>query len=378
MTPFFDGWSVDAWVVAARGRALIPSRCPDIDQRMLYSGNLIVRTRSRNREGMSLSNDAQVKVVDGQTACVLELEASSEQEAWLAVSFRPCNPEGVSFIHELSLDENGRRWLVNGKYMSLFAGPPDRYCLSEYAEGDVFYRLFEPAEKKEIACPVGMATGAALFQIPAGGVRKTILNIPLAEKRKAASTTGAPVIDVAAYWDQVTAEGCKLDGADRDTEFLYDAAVRTLVLHTAEEVYAGPYTYRRFWVRDASLILQALVCLNLVDRAEGFVEALLSRQNASGLSREGSASLARTGRVDTVVGLSRRDLETAGQAGGLQSGFTVTMRSFPLRFTNPSLSMRLSRGMTYLRESWVRFLVSAMVRMSPASRSARQVLTSPR
>jgi hypothetical protein len=282
VTPFFDGWSVDAWVVAAGGSPLIPSRCPDIDQRLLYSKNLIVRTRSKNREGKSLISETQVKVVDGQAACVLELQASSKQEAWLAVSFRPCNPEGVSFIHELSTDESGRRWLVNGKHSGLFAEVPDRCSLSDYAEGDVFHRLFEPAEKKEITCPVGMATGAALFRIRPGGVRKAVLIIPLAEKKKTASIAADPMVDAAARWDRATSEACSLKGADRDTEFLFNAAVRTLVLHTAEEVYAGPYTYRRFWVRDASLILQALVCLNLVDRAERFIESLLARQKASG------------------------------------------------------------------------------------------------
>jgi hypothetical protein len=310
VTPFFDGWSVDAWVVAVDGQDLIPSRCQARTQRILQSDNLIVRTDSKDPQGRSLSSSARVEIVGGQPACVLDLQAFSEQAAWLAVSFRPCNPEGVSFIHELSFTQGGRSWLVNGKHWGWFEEAPDRAKLSRYEEGDVFYRLFEPPGRKEIACPVGMATGAALFRIAPGEMRKTTLTIALAEKDKrsdrptataatevaAKAAAGArnqagdeaakrpphPTSDAGQQWKQVLGPACVLSTADRGIQFLYDTAVRTLALNTADEVYAGPYTYRRFWVRDASFILQSLVCINLIDRAERFIDALLARQNSSG------------------------------------------------------------------------------------------------
>ena len=59
---------------------------------------------------------------------------------------------------------------------------------------------------------------------------------------------------------------CKLP--DQHYQFLYDAAVRTLVLHSPDDVYPGPYTYKRFWFRDAAFIIHALLCAGLTERAE--------------------------------------------------------------------------------------------------------------
>ena len=46
-------------------------------------------------------------------------------------------------------------------------------------------------------------------------------------------------------------------------QFLYDAAVHTLVLLSADEIVPGPYTYRRFWFRDACLMMNALLAIGL-------------------------------------------------------------------------------------------------------------------
>jgi hypothetical protein len=36
LTPFFDGWSLDAWIVTDDGRELIPSRRDNTGQRLIY------------------------------------------------------------------------------------------------------------------------------------------------------------------------------------------------------------------------------------------------------------------------------------------------------------------------------------------------------
>jgi hypothetical protein len=76
---------------------------------------------------------------------------------------------------------------------------------------------------------------------------------------------------------------------DARLQFLYDAALRTLVLHSPGEVYPGPYTYKRFWFRDAAFILHALLCAGFTDRVERVLDTFPSRQKASGFfhSQEG-------------------------------------------------------------------------------------------
>jgi len=70
---------------------------------------------------------------------------------------------------------------------------------------------------------------------------------------------------------------------------LYDLAVANLVLHSPDEVYPGPYTYKRFWFRDAAFMLNALLTLGGVERTRRALEAFAGRQRRDGyfLSQEG-------------------------------------------------------------------------------------------
>src|SRR5262245_9058126 len=48
LTPCFDGWSLDAWVLPAEGAPLFPSRCAGADQQLLLDGAVAVQTRARD------------------------------------------------------------------------------------------------------------------------------------------------------------------------------------------------------------------------------------------------------------------------------------------------------------------------------------------
>src|SRR2546430_4988755 len=56
--------------------------------------------------------------------------------------------------------------------------------------------------------------------------------------------------DLYSTWDEALNPLCKLNIPDEQIQFLYDAAVRTLILHSPDEVYPGPYTYKHFWFRS--------------------------------------------------------------------------------------------------------------------------------
>ena len=90
-------------------------------------------------------------------------------------------------------------------------------------------------------------------------------------------------------WPALRAQSCRLSCPDPRYQFLYDAALYSLVLHSPDDVYPGPYTYRRFWFRDAAFIIHALLCAGLTDRAERALARFPDRQTALGyfLSQEG-------------------------------------------------------------------------------------------
>ena len=67
---------------------------------------------------------------------------------------------------------------------------------------------------------------------------------------------------------------CALQVPDPQVGFLFETAVRTLILHAPADVYAGPYTYKRFWFRDTAFALHAMLCAGLFDRAERAIDRL--------------------------------------------------------------------------------------------------------
>ena len=77
-------------------------------------------------------------------------------------------------------------------------------------------------------------------------------------------------------------ETAKLRIPDERMQFFYDAAVKTLLLLSADDLVPGPYTYRRFWFRDACLMLHPLLALHQADRAERVLSTFAERQTVTG------------------------------------------------------------------------------------------------
>ena len=75
---------------------------------------------------------------------------------------------------------------------------------------------------------------------------------------------------------------CKLETPDQRVNFLFDAAVRNIILHAPGEVYPGPYTYKRFWFRDAAFILHALLVTNQIERVRRAIDRFPQLQTSLG------------------------------------------------------------------------------------------------
>jgi hypothetical protein len=307
VTPFWDGWSLDAWIVAENGAMLLPSRLPDVSQRMDLSEGLAIVTCSRSG---SLELESRVDVVTTPSlACRLRFRARADRRAWLVVSARPCNPEGISFVHRISLNEKKVRWRINRRHRVYFEEPAERYAASDYPHGDVLGRLFRAKQKRTLACEVGMVTAAALFEIQ-GGSREVTVHVPLEKGRKWPDPTpGArPASEL---WADELKTACRLSVPDERMQFLYGAALRTVILHSPGDVYPGPFTYKRFWFRDAAFIIHALLCAGLTERARRALERFFPRQTATGYFRSQEGEWDANGEVLWIL---RRFCELSGQA----------------------------------------------------------------
>ncbi|MEQ8968131.1 MAG: hypothetical protein RID91_20105 [Azospirillaceae bacterium] len=274
VTPNHDGWSLDAWVVTDDGRRLLPSRAIEAFQRLdLADGPAVVTTTGQGALRLSSRVDA---VPDGGHAlCRIALEAEADGEGWLVVALRPYNPEGISLVHKVALAGNRRGWRIEDAPAVDFDTPVEGHHVSTYFDGDALIHLGHGEESVEARCDVGLATAAALFRLE-GGRRRVTVTVPLAGGA-ADDATRLP-----GTWSDALDGAARLSVPDARMRALYDAAIQTLVLHTPGDVYPGPFTYKRFWFRDAAFILNALLAVGFDARAERVLDRFPERQTVAG------------------------------------------------------------------------------------------------
>lgn len=285
VTPLYDGWSLDFWLVDAKGSVRAPSKLLQFEQELSLGTNLRVRSNA-DWGTASLRSGVEMCVEEGRPFCCIRLSVPAAAQGWVAVAVRPYNPEGVSFIEKIAAAEDQRGLLVNGRNPVRFDRAPDRLAFSVYKDGDVSQRLGGEKTDGPVSCPVGMATAAALFDTTAVHARPLEIRVPIFDELKPAHR---PVSAHVASWQSEIAGLAKLRIGDARIQKLYELAAANLVLHTGVEVYPGPYTYKRFWFRDAVFVLNALLSLGGVERVRGAMAGFAPRQRHDGyfLSQEG-------------------------------------------------------------------------------------------
>ncbi|WP_105104574.1 hypothetical protein [Microbulbifer pacificus] len=273
LTPHYDGWSIDSWVIGDDGLDLYPSQHKHVTQRLDLKDGVAVVTEAQSEQA-TLSSRVWAELDERNNNCLLQVQAQHNTGGWLVVALRPCNPEGVAFINKVALDQNRDRWLIDGKDRIFFDRPVDRHHASDYRRGDIALYLRDEGNENHAECDVGMATAAALFRLEPGKSVDTLVKIP---QRCKLTSGNAP-----SGWKQNLERHCAMSVPDTQLQFLYDAAVRTLILHSPYDVYPGPYTYKRFWFRDAAFMIQSLLHAGLLERAERALERFPSRQKRDG------------------------------------------------------------------------------------------------
>ncbi len=296
LTPFLDGWSLDAWVVQGEGdQNLIPAYLKTTTQKWHLEKTPSITTHS-NHHHLKLNSHISVEKSKEGPYCMMTVEASSASAAWLVISLRPLNPEGVSEIRNITLLDQGLTWQVNKKERIYFNEVPDKHYFSEFREGDVYRKVMAANKHPEklsaqnaesVECSSGMATAAAMFRIPEHGQRKIEIQIPLTisliRKPVPQSFIVASSGEAEQIWSEALRGHTKLQVADKQTQAVYDAAVYAMILHTPGiDAFPGPYTYKHFWFRDAAFIVNALLGANLIARAEKILDHFPARQRLTG------------------------------------------------------------------------------------------------
>ncbi|MFO7728094.1 MAG: hypothetical protein R6X11_07170 [Desulfonatronovibrio sp.] len=283
VTPLYDGWSLDLWLMTGNEDLILPSRNSETTQEWILSPNLAVKTiTSRNKA--SLESLVSMDIINNEPVLNIEARAACPEGGWLIVALRPYNPEGIQFIDHIHHLQDSPGWLVNSETPVKFDRNPEKVFFSNYHDGDVLHQIKNPENKTETACKVGMATSAAVFPFSRETAEPVRVSIPLKKdipKKSIFSSRSTPrTINHA--WDEALSSTARLKVPDDKIQFLYDAAVRTLILLSAESVVPGPYTYRRFWFRDACLMLNGMMAVGMTDRAFRLLETFPHLQKFSG------------------------------------------------------------------------------------------------
>ena len=170
LTPFLDGWSLDAWVLAEDGRCLFPSRSADCTQDYDLEGGVAVVTHSEN-DGLALTCRAAVIEEAGEAVCRLSVSAVDRRggRASLVLGVRPQNPEGISFVTDIALEDSRTHWRVDDQASVYLDRAPERHHASTYREGDVLFKLPAGEEEATVHCPVGLASTAASWDFSGEG-----------------------------------------------------------------------------------------------------------------------------------------------------------------------------------------------------------------
>lgn len=310
VTPLYDRWSIDGWIYNLNGDHLIPSRLDQTEQQLLCRGNLAVITETRLshsfiRAKTELFREEEIPI------CRVQYEAQSNDVAWLVISLRPFNPEGVSFIHDVEWIHETPGWKVDKHQYLYFNQYPEEHLFSTYKEGDVFRKLPLGEGSDRVSCPVGMATAAVLYKLEPHQSREVVLNIPLIKNHRSKHKQSFQVpASAEELWEKSMKGRSELQVPDKQFQFLFDAAVSTMILHTAKEVYPGPYTYKHFWFRDAAIILHAMLCVGLVERVEPILNTLPDRQTVTGYFHSQNGEWDSNGQV---LWLLKRYVELTGK-----------------------------------------------------------------
>lgn len=276
VTPFWNGWSIEA-IVTGDNERLIPSQEKNIVQELQMENGLVVKTLAAT-ENLSLNSSVQMFGSENDPCCRISFTAHSLSEGQLLIGIRPYNPEGVSFVHELRFDTDASCWHVNEKHLIQLESSPDGHFRSNYRKGDVYNRLATGADavNSTHTCDVGMITAAAAYGLSANTSRTISIIIPSRQER------GQGGSESDGCWQRALESTCALEVPHSQFQFLFDAALRTIILLSPKEIYPGPYTYKRFWFRDAVFMAHAMLTVGLTSRVERALPTFLRLQKYSG------------------------------------------------------------------------------------------------
>lgn len=288
VTPHHDDWSIDHWFIADDGTALFPSSLREAGQRLLTDGGHKVETLCEN-DAVQLRLTSQVVWKEEEPVMETVASVTARKPGRFVVSVRPCNPEGVQFIDEVEFLDDGTFLDVAGSNQLEFDRKPTEIYTSDYHHGDVLSHIRAGTPSRHTKCKAGLATAAAAYAIDPDSPSEFVYRMPIKHLDKERTLFPKPEPPAPAEWGAYLKDWTHVEIPDSRFAEIFESSKRTLALLSQSELLPGPYTYRRFWFRDACLIGNAMLGLSQGKLVRKALASFPNRQGMDGYfhSQEG-------------------------------------------------------------------------------------------
>jgi len=300
VTTWFDGWSLDWWIGAEDGWHL-PSRAPASRVRQSLLGAApVVETSMRVPGGHAVHRAYAFRSGGDDELVVVEVENRSPVPVSLALAVRPYNPEGLAVIERIGLHD-GTTVTVDGRVAVLLPRPPARVAASTFRDGDSALTVVQNGATdtripRDLRDEAGMAQAAFIYPLPHTAVVRAVLPMEPDKRTRRRGRTRrrveqAPTFpstipsatQVANGWAAQTRRGMQLVLPDPRLQDAVDANRRFLLaLHDGADITPGPWTYHRFWFRDAAFLLAALDRYGFAAETAEVLRSYPARQRVDG------------------------------------------------------------------------------------------------
>jgi hypothetical protein len=296
LTPWYDGWSLDWWI-GAEDRWHFPSREAAVRQQ-LVSDTPVVETAMRVPGGDAVHRVYAVPGEDGPMA-VVEITNRTPTPFAVALAIRPYNPEGLAVVERVGLVD--RTVTVDGRPALLLPRRPQRMAASTFHDGDVATVVTSgaagPDAPKDERCEAGLATAAFLFPLAHTATLRVAVPLDAEHRTRRTGLTRRrvarvpeppnPLPDseavVRGWQAQTSSRGMRLVLPEGRLASAIEANRRYLLLfHEGTDVVPGPFTYHRFWFRDAAYLLGALDRYGFHRESAEVIAAFPDRQRVDG------------------------------------------------------------------------------------------------
>jgi len=200
----------------------------------------------------------------------------------LLLSVRPFNVEGPALLYKLDYSEKKQH--LTGDANLEFESAPDRSLVSNLMAGDALRRIVPQIRKAEngdnvtleVRDTMGLSTAAFYF------ARADRLDAFVATDKQQlpAALEGKTAAEIT---EEYFAEALEADLPKGYSDWLEHAKKHLIALWDFDSIKPGSYTYHHFWIRDAVIMMYALLLVGAHKAVAPIIERLADMVKPSGL-----------------------------------------------------------------------------------------------